>query len=182
MHVHWSSRRLGLTLVLAVCIALLWVLALRDATSTQPGRAPDVAAPTLTAVGHRTYTFTLHIPSPEVPWRAGERLVFDWVPQFTSFSLSDRPNPVQCTVVLYGPFPTSAAAQQQLAGPGTPPSVPAVAPALAPPPLLVDDWTSQPTTMVLTLPATLAPGYYVLLDREVSVGGESGGVNIVSVA
>jgi hypothetical protein len=179
-----SLRRLALTMVLAMFTALLFALVLRDATPPRP--VPDAAMATLTPVGHRTYTFTLSIiPFSDAPWHPGQQLVFYWMPQFTSFSMSKHASAVHCTVAFYGPFPTYAVAQAQWEGPlslDAPPSTPPVVPAFVPLPLLVDDWTSQLQRTVVTLPATLAPGYSVVQERERYADGEGGSGFIVSIA
>jgi hypothetical protein len=179
-----SLRRLALTMVLAMFTALLFALVLRDAARTQRGRVPDTALATLTPVGHQTYYFFLRFPSLDAPWHPGQHLVFTWLPQFTGFTMSQYPSAVQCALAFYGPFPTYAAALAQWEGPlspNAPPSIPAAVPAFAPSPLLVNDWSSQPRTMVVALPTTLGPGYYFVLYHETDAEQDSSGGIIVTI-
>lgn len=187
MRTLWASRRLAFALALGLSAALLAVVVLHDLAETQDtGRTSDAPFETFTPVGHRTYTISMQPPSLDVAWHPGERKVFTWAPEFTGFTRDDRPSPVRCSVLFFGPFPTRAAAQQPLTPPlpsGGPGAAPTPTPALASPSLLLDDWTSQPQTSAVTLPATLAPGWYIVRDRVTDAnGGEGGGAYIVEIA
>jgi hypothetical protein len=177
-----ALRRLALTVVLALGTTLLFALVLRDAARTPSQQVPAAAVATLTPVGHQTYSFVLRFPSQDASWHLGQLLVFTWVPQFTDFTMAQRPSAVQCTLAFYGPFPTDTAARAQLTllqsdQPTTPPTLPAFAPA----PVLINDWTSQPQTMRVTVPITLVPGYYVILDHAANALHDSMGGLIVSI-
>jgi len=179
------SRRLAFTLALGLSVALLAVVVSHDLAETKDtGRTSDAPLATFTPVGHRTYTISMQPPSLDVAWHPGERKVFTWAPEFTGFTLDDRPSPVRCSMQFFGPFPSRAAAQQPFTLPfpsGGPGAAPTPTPTLTSPPLLLDDWTSQPRTSEVTLPSTLAPGWYIVSGLVTYANGESSGANIVEI-
>jgi hypothetical protein len=95
--------------------------------------------------------------------------------------------PVVCTVALYGPYPSLAAAgraENALVGAASGATATAVAGttlALAGPRLTLNDFTSTAQPYALQLPATLALGYYVLDGREVDARGSTGVGIVVEV-
>ncbi len=139
----------------------------------------------MTPTAHATYQFALEPLSPSTAWHPGQRVVLRWHPSPTGTSRT-RPIQLSCTVQLYGPFPTKERAVDQESVVSPPPSsagpsAQAVSPAVQAPALSVTDATSQVQNTTLTLPATLAPGYYILRSLETSAAPGGPAVGSVSV-
>jgi hypothetical protein len=92
-------------------------------------------------------------------------------------SNASTPKRVVLVVDLYGPFPTFQDADQQITRwfnslPGT---VTLPTPALTSMPLTTDDWSNQPQQTIVSLPATLASGYYIWYARATTEQSPSSG-------
>jgi len=121
------------------------------------------------------YQFTPQLPAVPASVRPGQTFVVTWQPQLDRSLLVYGPYPVTCSVALFGPFASRAAAEQAFTTleppnlwpvPGTPPMWPAGFPlAVEGPMLFLDDITPETRTSVLVLPTDLSPGYYLLDAR-----------------
>jgi len=183
------ARRLvlALALVLALVAALVLVAvrivplsaprAAAAATATATVGPPTTPSPTVKR--YPLYQFTPQLPAIPASVRPGQTFVVTWQPQLDRSELVYGVNgqgwPVTCSVALFGPFPSRAAAEQAFttlepAIPwplvGTPPVWPAgFRLAVEGPTLWLDDITSVTRTSVLVLPTHLSPGYYLLDAR-----------------
>src|SRR5262249_12901285 len=123
------------------------------------------------------------LPAVPASVHPGQTLAVTWQPQLDPNLLVYGPSPVTCSVALFGPFASRAAAQQasltlSTANQGVLPGTPPVWPdgfrlAVAGPTLLLDDITPVTRTSVLVLPTDLSPGYYLLDARARGVDGFS---------
>lgn len=94
-------------------------------------------------------------------------------------ALSDAPTPGKVVLIvnLYGPFLTFQDADQQITRWfNTPPgSVMLPAPTLTSALRMTNGWSNQPQQTMVSLPATLAPGYYVWYAQVTTEQDYSGG-------
>lgn len=190
----WAHRRLVLSVVLCLALALVAGVALR---SYGPENVQDllslsrVASPTAspTPAPHQIYAFNFDIlprdSADPMLLHVGQQVTFQWTPG-SSFSgpnggtvpTANKPFPVHCTVALYGPYPSladltkalnaTAATGDGIAPPGTP--------AFTTSPPNITDWDSTPHQIEFVLPTTLHAGYYQTdsecrYDRDQSTAG-----------
>lgn len=174
MQTFWSTRRVFLTALIGIILLLLGIAIVRD-YGTLPDQTRGSASSTATPTRHQTYQFAVQTPPRERVWYLGQSKVFRWVP--TPIALTDAPTPTKVVLVvnLYGPFPTREDADQQSSQwfnspPGT---VTLPSPALTSIPLTTDDWSNRPQQTIVSLPASLASGYYVWDARATTEQGGS---------
>jgi hypothetical protein len=179
-----AARRLGLAALLCALFALLGFLVWREIG--QPLRTAATTRPTPRT--YMRYTFSLDVAHAAAgPWHPGQEISLLWQPQVDQNLRVEGPTPAVCTVALYGPYPSLDAAgraENALVGAASVATATAVAGttlALAGPRLTLNDFTSTAQPYALQLPATLAPGYYVLDGREVDAWGSTGVGIVVEV-
>lgn len=167
----WERRRLILSLVLCLVVALGAAVALR---TYGPGRAlgatlSESPTPSPTPALHETYSFSLQIMSP-IALRVGKAVAFRWVPTPEGrVSAASGPARIHCTVALYGPYPSLADLTRAMdANNGT---MPPGTRAFITPPLTTNDWDTMPHTEEVTLPQTLRAGYYEVDGECISERG-----------
>lgn len=123
---------------------------------------------------HAYHSYGLEV-TPSALWHPGQTLNLQWVPNFAASS--DEPPPsVTCTFTLYGPYTTRADAQADLVGLAPEHGAVPLAASASPLVLSTDVGAAAPTPVAYALPATLAPGYYVVTAAAVvwdSGGGDS---------
>lgn len=190
----WERRRIVLSLVLCLVMALVAVVALRTYGS---GNVRDllglsrVASPTASPAPtpHQTYAFSFDIlprgSGEPMLLHVGQPVTFQWtpgpvisVPNEGYAPTANRPYPVHCTLALYGPYPsmddlTKATSASAATGNGIAPPGP---PAFTTPPLNMTDWDTTPHQIEFALPTTLHVGYYqtdseCVYDRDRSANG-----------
>jgi hypothetical protein len=128
---------------------------------------------------HEYQSYQLEV-SPSAPWHPGQSLSLVWVPTEAGISPDVPPHSVTCQFLLYGPYATQADAQAD----NSPEEDGATQAASAPPLTLSTDLTAPPPSAVTyTLPAALAPGYYVVVGSTYLGGVASGSSSwVVEVA
>lgn len=177
-----ASERVGIvaraTALLAAMTVALCLLAAcgggsgTNATGLKMDPCASVEAsgsPAAGAVGHLVYQRVAIGPLPtRATWQAGQTLSYQWcvAPTTPAQNVGDAQEAL--TLTLYGPFPTSTAAQTAAAQPATlPPSL------VASQPVTTDTWSATVLTSRLQLPASLVPGYYVVV-AGVMLGNTTG--------
>lgn len=126
------------------------------------------------AHGHPTFTLSMLGPLPlQKIWHPGATMRFLWCAVAGPMTDAPQPAAVVLTAQVAGPFPSFAAAtaaERTHLGPGSgaPPAArPAVGPVVASTlPLHTDTWTGADPTATLSLPTTLAPGFYLFETAE----------------
>ena len=184
MRIPPISRRGAIAFIASVAVAVLILVAALYGLSLRSGAGKSV-----TPTAHETYQFVLEPLSPSTVWHPGQHVALRWLPTPTGTSRA-HPIALKCTVLLYGPYPTKERAADQESVVSPPPSsggqsAQAATPAIQAPALSPTDATSRAQTITLTLPTSLAPGYYILrsLQTSASPGGPAvGSVSIVQVA
>jgi hypothetical protein len=169
----WERRRLVLSLVLCIVVALGGAVALRTYGPWSALGSTAYVSPTASPAPafHQIYSFSFdilpHEPSYPMLLHVGQSVTFEWIPG-PYFSVqgdalpANRPFPVHCTLALYGPYPsmddlTKAMNAAATTGDGiTPPGKPAFT--TSPPGMT--DWDSTPHQVEIVLPTTLHAGYY----------------------
>ncbi|HEV2236193.1 MAG TPA: hypothetical protein VGR57_05975 [Ktedonobacterales bacterium] len=131
---------------------------------------PRGPLPTIPAGAHRSYQRTALPPLPFPPrlvYHAGATVHFTWCAFPNPYQVTTRPVPETLTAGFIGPFATraDAIADQRPGGrpSGSRPPGPLVA---STNPLRTTTWSDADATAALTLPATLAAGYYVFFARD----------------
>lgn len=121
------------------------------------------------AAGHLVYQRVAVGPLPtQTTWRAGQTLKYAWCvsPTTPEHDVGDAQEAL--TLTLYGPYPTSTAAQSAAAQPANlPPSI------ATSQPITTDTWSATVFTSTLQLPSSLVPGYY-LVFTGVTLGNTTG--------
>lgn len=177
------SRRNAIVVVAGVVVAVVILVAALHGLAGRSG------AGTSAPKAHATYQFVLEPMSPATVWHPGQRIALRWLATPTGTSKA-HPIALKCTVLLYGPYPTKERAADQESVVSPPPSsggqsTQAVSPAAQAPSLSLTDANSQAQSTTLTLPASLAPGYYILRSLETSSapgGAAVGSVSVVQIA
>lgn len=176
MYRYCIRRKVLLTGIIAIIFLLLIIVTFRNygVLSQQTGRS---ASNTATPTRHQTYQFQLDTFPRERVWHLGQDKVFRWIPK--PMALSDAPTPGKVVLIvnLYGPFLTFQDADQQITRWfNTPPgSVMLPAPTLTSALRMTNGWSNQPQQTMVSLPATLAPGYYVWYAQVTTEQDYSGG-------
>ena len=188
----WVHRRLVLSLVLCLVMALVAVVALRI---YGPGNVQDllslsrVASPTASPASapHKIYAFSFDIlprhSAEPMLLHVGQPVTFQWTPDPALLApnegyapTANRPFPVHCTLALYGPYPSMDDLTKATNTPGTDGIAPSGTPAFTTPPLNMTDWDTTSHQVEFALPTTLHVGYYqtdseCLYDRDQSTSG-----------
>ncbi|MGE5333781.1 MAG: hypothetical protein ACM3N4_03700 [Nitrososphaerota archaeon] len=156
----WEHRRLVLSLVLCLVVALGAAVALHTYGPGSVLGTPLSASPTPSATPafHEMYSYRLQT-TPPIALRVGKPVSFRWVPTPEGrVPAASGPARVHCTVALYGPYPSLADLTRTMdASDGTMPSGTRV---FTTPPLTTNDWDTMSHEEEVTLPQTLRPAYY----------------------
>ncbi len=163
----WARRRLLLGLTLCVVVAIFAVTlvhvhvpgVLGGASTPEP---TVVAMSTATPPAHDTFLFSF-ATFPPGPLHPGAQVRVQWVPTSAPRDATVGAAPVVCTVAVYGPYATGADATRSIDDPANPQATAAFTTL----PLTLNDWMSVPQAAEVALPATLRPGYYLVLSRPV---------------
>jgi hypothetical protein len=156
----WSWRRVILSLLLLLAMTLFAAVLLRDLPRGEPTTPPTPAQ-------HQIYHRIL-VQTPDAPgavWSHNQRVDFVWQAQAATAPGPPQPVAVSCTVSVYGPYPSEAAALEALRRvlasqvtpvPDTPPPFPVLRA------ITLDTYLHDSTDyrMPLDLPDALAPGHY----------------------
>lgn len=174
------SRRGAIVLLASVVAAAVVLVAVLYGLSLRSG-----AGKSATSGPHATYQFVLEPLSPATVWHPGQKVALRWLPTPTGTSRA-HPIALKCTVLLYGPYPSKERAADQESVVSPPPSsggqsAQGVSAAVQAPSLSLTDATNQPQHTTLNLPASLAPGYYILRSLETSAAPGGAGVGSVSI-
>lgn len=130
--------------------------------------------PTIPPGAHRSYARLALGPLPrQLVYHPGATVRFTWCALLDPSLVSAQPIPELLTAGLIGPFATRAATTADelppTPSPGSgppnsfPPPGPIVASAI---PIHITTWSSADESAPLTLPATLAPGYYLFFAQD----------------
>lgn len=164
----WARRRVILGVTLCILVIVLAVIITRPWRAASPSTTSRLASPTVpkpTATWRPTYSIV-----PEGPFATtahpGDRLTYRWDAQADATPTSYAPGAFTCTFALYGPYATETDADR-----ASQTDLSTATPAVAAPPLTLNRWTSQTQSETLTLPQSLAPGYYVAEGRVVESDG-----------
>ncbi len=131
------------------------------------GACQLVEAPT-----HITYTYSItslpkdHITNSDsrsYTYRAGEQIPLTWEPGRGKDTQNTKPQPIRIDAGLVGPFPTISALKNDESFDNN--NVIGGRIAVTIQPIQTDNWTNKPAMTNLQLPTSLAPGYYMLVQR-----------------
>lgn len=161
---------------------------------------PMAPPPTTPPSAHLSYARLALGPLPlQHVYHPGATVRFTWCALPDPFLVSAQPVPETLTFGFIGPFPTRAAATADQRPP-SPPASPASGPpqSFPPPgplaassvPIHTTTWSDADESAPLTLPATLAPGYYLFFAQDaismqaclaVTVGACQGGGGVSGI-
>jgi hypothetical protein len=166
----WMRRRLVLSLLLCLVLALVAAVALRaygpdSVQGLNLSAVASVASPTPAL--HDIYLLSLE-ELPHASVIAGKPVSLQWVHELTGQApVATGPAQVSCSLALYGPYTSLANLDKaKVAGDGITP--PGTDPAFTAPPLTVSDWDTMAQHTQVVLPTTLHAGYYLVVGQCVN--------------
>lgn len=175
------ERLVGIAVILVLLAALGGVIWHKVAPSGQP--TASATARTSSPSGyHTTYRFALEMPASTPTWHPGETVHLRWLP--VQDGKETYSSDILLNALLYGPYATNAEAQQvsNTAGTSAAPNFANAPLGAQGPAVTVTNWVSQPQAYDFSMPASLAPGYYVLAGYTVSTRQHMQTLSVVHVA
>jgi hypothetical protein len=155
---------------------------------------PSAPLPTAPTGAHLSYSLLALGPlPPQLVYHPGATVRFTWCALPDLDQVSAQPVSETLTAGFIGPFSTRAAVTADRLPPSPPPSLSSRPPNRFPPPgpivasttpIHTTTWSGADDSALLTLPTTLAPGYYIFFAQDdvsvqacaaVTAGGTAGG-------
>jgi hypothetical protein len=124
---------------------------------------------------HKTYNYANFVAPAAEGLHAGDQISLIWNPMTGRDSTEATPTRITISAELFGPFSSLTALEgviNQDAGSCSTVSSPRVTSIT---PIQTDDWTNKTYQSTLSLPQSIAPGYYELVQKVSSNGNGNGG-------
>ena len=116
---------------------------------------------------HQTYTYNYLSGLSNDHWMPGQHIFVAWLPQAGSMTDDAAPEHVALTLQLFGPY--ASVSDLKAATSATAPIAASASP------IATDTWSGTTFAQALDLPASLAPGYYNLVQTMTQTTSTGGG-------
>ncbi|MGH2517703.1 MAG: hypothetical protein ACRDHP_18805, partial [Ktedonobacterales bacterium] len=108
---------------------------------------------------HQTYTYNRMFGPSNDHWKPGQQIAVSWAPRTGPMTSDAAPAHVALTLQLFGPYASIADLKAATDSTAAAPTAGSATP------IATDTWSGKSFDQTLTLPATLAPGYYNLVQK-----------------